>query len=386
MSNSAFFIAAQAGVVPMVEGNPGCGKTASVMAFGRALRRPVHVLIGSIREPVDLTGYPCLDNGLMRFAPTDWVLAANKEPSIIFFDELTTCPPAVQAAMLRVMNEKYVGDVQLREDTIICAACNPLGSAANGQELEPALANRLVHLKWRIDWDQWRRGMLNNLNFDNPQFPILPKDWKDTHLTTVASLVGAFSRHKQSLFDAYPQNERSKACGAWPSQRSWTVGVLCLAAAQSVSAGEAVEQELLTGCIGEGAAIEFDTWRNSLDLPDPRAVLEWGKHAIKGKKTVWPAGQDEKQGKGTEYVHPDRADKAIALLSGVAGIAMQEKDAKALEAAVHVMKMASDHQFEIAVMCMQPLAKSLQTTPGVTVDAQFLTRIGVVLTKVHLDN
>jgi hypothetical protein len=31
-----------------------------------------------------------------------------------------------------------------------------------------------------------------------------------------------------------------------------------------------IRMELLTGCVGDGAAIEFASWLANMDLPDPR--------------------------------------------------------------------------------------------------------------------
>ena len=58
-ANCTYWIVAQTGkVVPLAYDIPGTGKTQSVLAFARALRRRVYVLIGSIREPADVGGYP----------------------------------------------------------------------------------------------------------------------------------------------------------------------------------------------------------------------------------------------------------------------------------------------------------------------------------------
>jgi MoxR-like ATPase len=54
---------------------------------------------------------------------------------LLFLDELTTAPPAVQAAMLRVVLERAVGDVELPASVRIVAAANPAEQAADGWEL-----------------------------------------------------------------------------------------------------------------------------------------------------------------------------------------------------------------------------------------------------------
>ena len=56
--NEAYWTCAQAGVNPNARGDPGMGKTQSVYAFAKAVGRKVYTLIGSIRDPAEIAGYP----------------------------------------------------------------------------------------------------------------------------------------------------------------------------------------------------------------------------------------------------------------------------------------------------------------------------------------
>src|SRR5205823_11964182 len=64
---------------------------------------------------------------------------------------ISTAPPAVQAAMLRIVLERVVGDLELPPGVRVVAAANPPEQAADGWDLAPPLANRLVHLDWPVD-------------------------------------------------------------------------------------------------------------------------------------------------------------------------------------------------------------------------------------------
>ena len=271
MKNTAYWIAAQAGVTPLAVGMPGAAKTAITQAFARAVGRNVYTMIGSLRDPADIGGYPYPESGRMRLLPPDWAAEAQQGKWIIFFDELTTCPPAVQAAMLRVIAEKVVGDTVLPSDTWMMAAANPPDVAANGMELEPPMANRLCHLTWEVDWESWDHGLANDLIFPEPTFPLLPDNWR-SGLSLVGNLAIAFRRRKPELFAAFP-TDRAKASGPWPSPRSWTNAVLCLTAAQSVSASFEVQFDLVSGCIGPEAGTEFMEYVRNLDLPDPEELI-----------------------------------------------------------------------------------------------------------------
>ena len=57
--NLIFWTVARTGkVTPLVSGPPGCGKSRSVEAFARAMSPQCYTLIGSLREPADVGGYP----------------------------------------------------------------------------------------------------------------------------------------------------------------------------------------------------------------------------------------------------------------------------------------------------------------------------------------
>jgi len=159
-ANQPYWICAQTGITPLGIGMPGVGKTQSVYAFAKAMGRHCYTLIASLRDPADVGGYPYPGeitiplNGdgrkkmVMRLIPPQWAAACWDRSNggwIIFFDELTTCAPAVQSALLRVIAEKVVGDIPLPGETLFLAACNPPEQAANGIELEAAMAmGRLI--------------------------------------------------------------------------------------------------------------------------------------------------------------------------------------------------------------------------------------------------
>lgn len=369
--NDAYMISMQAGLVPVGVGEPGIGKTQTILAFGRAAGRPVHVILGSVREPADVAGYPCLVDGVMRLAPPSWASDANHDPSIILFDEINNAAPATQSAELRVMSEWVVGETPLRRDTWICGAMNPSGMAANGHDLEPPLANRLVHLQWHIDWESWESGLMRGLDFPNPEFPLLPHDWQK-HIPGMAGIVAAFRRKRPTLFQEFPK-DRSKTSGAWPSMRSWTNGLIGMAACESIGASEAVSSEILTGCVGDGAALEFSEWRNSLDLPDAGEVLEWAKSCEAGKPKKFPGTRE------TEYRHPDRPDKAMAMLSSVTAIALRGASKEDWEAGIFVMESASKFAMDMAISFAAQLAKN--PAKGAKLNAGFVAKIMPTIKK-----
>ena len=379
--NQAFFIAAQAGVTPLAVGIPGGAKSAIIHAFARAAGRQCYTLIGSLREPADIMGYPYPvkeESGItsMHMTPPKWVsdcVAGGKW--VLFFDELTCCPPAVQAAMLRVIAEKVVGDAELPDDVWMVAAANPPGVAANGYELESPMANRIVHLRWKLDWSAWSSGLMSGLDFPEPKFPILPDNWRE-NLPGVGSLIAAFRSKRPELFEPAQDSEgniqmdRAKMGAAWPSPRSWTNAALCLAAAKSVRAGENVEYELTEGCVGMAAAGQFEEWRRNLDLPDPEELIEEFMAA-------------EKKGREPKYTHPNRPDKVIALLGGVSQCVIQRNTPERWMAGMQILEHATRFEMDVAISCAKPLAMNIPNKgKGMKMDAAFVNRLFPVIKKV----
>jgi hypothetical protein len=307
--NLIFWTVAQTGkVTPLVSGPPGCGKSRSVEAFARAMSRQCYTLIGSLREPADVGGYPYPVHGdrpYMAVMPPKWAQDCQNGQWVLFLDELTTCPPAVQAALLGVIAENRVGDALLPDTVWKLAACNPPDCAANGSELEPPLANRLCHLPWETDSEAWQRGMGNVLNFPQPTFTPLPADWEKC-IGRNTSLIAAFHKHKAGLLQAYPK-DRAKTSGPWPSIRSWTNAALCAAAMEAIDAEPLLRYRAVAGCVGEEAALEFQTWEQSLDLPDPEDWL--------GKAADWRSNGPK--GGALALDIPPRCDQVMAALAAL---------------------------------------------------------------------
>ena len=319
-------------------------KTSSMLSFGRAVGRHVYVLIGSIREPSDF-GIPFPVSGksgeIQHFctAAPHWAAATQKGKWIIVLDELLCCPPAVQAGMLRLVAERYVGDLKLPDDVWLCALSNPSSTATNGFDLEPALANRMVHLQWQMDWKAWDQGVSSS-EFPSPSFPVMPKDWRK-HRGQIGALVSAFRHHMPDLFSPRVDDngeamcDRSELATAWPSPRTWDKGVDCLAGAAAVDAPREVRDQLLRGCVGHSANA-FLEWEDQLDLPDPSILID----------RVVAARAD---GVDIPYTHPRRVDKVLAMLYSLAHeVCGDTSDANRYcaprwEAAMCLFAAAADH-------------------------------------------
>jgi len=278
---AAVALAVQVRVPVLLWGAPGTGKTSYVTALGRALGLPVEVVIASIREPADFAGLPVIrEAGVVMEAPAWALRLAQAGKGILFLDEISTAPPAVQAALLRVVLDRVVGDLALPPGVAVVAAANPPEQAAGGWDLAAPLANRFCHLTWGLDPQAWVDGMLQG--WPAPAVPVLPDGW-EAGIPATRALVTSFIRHRPHLLLQVPKSEEA-ASRAWPSPRTWDMAARLLAAADAAQVGDDVAASLVLGCVGEGAGLEFLAWRRDLDLPDPETVLaDPGQFCLSGR-------------------------------------------------------------------------------------------------------
>ncbi|HUX15342.1 MAG TPA: AAA family ATPase, partial [Phycisphaerae bacterium] len=203
--------------------------------------------------------------------------------------ELTTCPPSVQAACLRVVHERVVGDTPLPVDTVrVLAMANPPEQAAGGWSLSPPMANRFVHLHWKVSHMDWCKGMMENWQI--PKVPVLPDKWADGILHARGLVTSYISRSPTSL-QAFPKDASAQGL-AWPSCRTWDYAATGIAAALSLNLNPLPFTE---GCVGSHEARKFQIWLKNLDLPDPEVLL----------------AAPEK------FIPPERQDKLFAVLTSV---------------------------------------------------------------------
>jgi hypothetical protein len=341
----ALAVAVGAGVPVVLWGSPGTGKTSVVRALGRALDCPVEVVIGSIREPSDFAGLPVVVNGGVRMAPPSWALRlAEAQHGLLFLDELSTAPPAVQAAMLRVVLERVVGDVALPAGVRVIAAANPPEQAADGWDLAPPLANRMVHLDWPVDAAAVAEGLA--VGFDGAA-PAAYAEPEPAQVLAARAAVAAFLTVRPALVLNVPTVAAAAGRG-WPSPRSWENAAVLLAACEAAGVPSDARMCLLTGAVGEGAGVEFLSWLAHADLPDPNVVLA----------------------DPSAFVLPERSDRAYAALTAVASVAIARGDAESWAAGWRVLARATQAAPDVATLVAQTLAAA--RPPGATLPEEVM--------------
>jgi hypothetical protein len=256
-------------------GPPGQGKSSAVQQIARDLGLHLETVIASVREPSDFAGLPVVDpaTGSVSLAPPSWAqrLADRGDAGgIAFYDEISTAPPAVQAAMLRVVQEGWVGDLRLPDAVRTIAAANPPDMATDGWDLAAPMANRFTHLDWTLSADTIRDGF--SLGWPTIEVPKPDPDAVGGQIGAAMILVGSFIGSRPELRTVLPTSA-ADAGRAFPTPRSWEAAARLYATARACGANETVIALLVTGTVGPGAANEFLHFVDSLDLPDPEELL-----------------------------------------------------------------------------------------------------------------
>jgi MoxR-like ATPase len=350
------FAAAYAANVPLaLVGAPGVGKTSSINAFGKANGFLTKCLVASIREPADFAGYPVPHDGVLNMLPAGFGRdLAAVDQGILFIDELTTAPPAVQAACLRVINDGYIGDLYLGAGIRRWTAYNPPEQAADGTALAPPLANRLCHVHVELSADEWITGMISG--WTTAQYTPPPVGW-EAGLPVARAMVAGFIKRMPSRLHAMPKDAAAQS-GAWPSPRTWDMTTRIVAACAALRMDPDTEATLVGGLVGHGAAMEFLTWRKQQDLPDPEALL-----------------------RGEPWDVPADGSKAFMTLNSVVACVCAKHDAARWQAAWTVLDRARYRHEDLVVLAARTLAQSLapkgyRPTPELVKLAPLLRAIG----------
>lgn len=336
--------AGRVNVPVLLWGAPGIGKSSLVNSMARAEGLHLETVITSVREPSDLAGLPVVSDGGVRLAPPAWAVNLNAdEGGLLFLDELSSAPPAVQAAALRVTLDRVVGDLALPRSVRVIAAANPPEYAADGWDLPAPAANRFLHIDHAPTHEAWIDGMLSDFPLPAPGrvFEAGP-----ARQAQARAEVATFIRLRPELLHAMP-DDPARAGRAWASNRTWTMGADVL----SILDPDDTDAVMLAlgGLVGDGPASEFITWRDENDLPHPADVV------------------DDPESVPWDGLDPARA---WAVLSAVVAHCTATATKTAWNAAWKVLATAADHgKGDVAAASARPLllARPAGATPPATV-------------------
>lgn len=270
------------GVPVLIWGQPGVGKSSFIEKFHKE-DFPVLTMIASLHDPTDFNGLPMLSDGRMEFAPPSWVrIFEETKKGILFLDELTTAPPAVQAALLRLVLERKVGQYPLPKEVRIVAAANPPDIAASGWELSAPLANRFVHIDWDLSADTYANALRQGYQFGTDE-DYRPYSIDEKHHHKCSQI---WRKIVADFLDLQPESAISKPPPgeySYASPRTWDFAIALMATCDICGLAPEPRNRhtrlsetfvnLLEGAVGKGVATAFLAHLASLRV-DVNAVLK----------------------------------------------------------------------------------------------------------------
>jgi hypothetical protein len=225
-------------------GPPGIGKSSVVRQLAEKRSMPLIDIRAALLDPTDLRGIPAVDGGRAKWYPPSFLPGPEKEPGILFFDELSAAPTLVQASLYQLTLDRRVGEYELPDGWRIIAAGNRAEDASIAFRMPAALANRFIHIDFEVDFADWKQWALTN---------------------GMHPLVIGFLTMKPGLLFAMEGADR-----AFPSPRSWEI----LSDAIKTIGEPLDAEDVSLGIVGEGATIEFLSYcRQRLSAEELEAIL-----------------------------------------------------------------------------------------------------------------
>jgi hypothetical protein len=227
-------------------GAPGVGKSDLVTQVAKDLDYELRDVRLSLMDPTDIKGFPVPDTkkGLMRWLPADFLPTSGK--GILFLDELTQAPAAVQGAALQLTLNRKIGEYTLPDGWAVVAAGNRTTDRSGTHAMLAALSNRFVHLDYHVDPEDWIDWAIANGISDATRGYIR---YRPANLSTERIEVGMRS---------------------FPTPRTWAF------ADNIVGSGlpPEVEMAMIGGTVGEGIAAEYLGFvREAKNLPNIDMIL-----------------------------------------------------------------------------------------------------------------
>jgi hypothetical protein len=241
------------GIPTYTVGPPGVGKSEMWAQIAKEKKIGfIDVRLAQL-DPVDLRGLPTVsisqDDDGHKYAETTWarpdfwpVEERDGKEGIILFDELGDCGKAMQSAAYQIILDGRAGPHIIPKGWYRAGAGNDQKHRAGAQPMSSALANRFAHIEMEADLECFR---------------------EHANKIGVSPLILGFLKFRPNLLHNMKQEG---ALRAFPTPRAWVKASLVCDAPKDI------RLKLVAGCVGEGAAGEFEAFMRTIDLPDIEEV------------------------------------------------------------------------------------------------------------------
>lgn len=217
------------------------------------------MVIARHTELVD-AGKPTNDDVSLQSLIDRLIVGLKEQHAVLFLDEIGQAPPAVQSAAFGLLLDRKIQAYTLPSGVDIVSATNNYEDRAGVNRLSTPLISRLSHVTMAASLSAWSSWAL------------------DAGLD--ADVIG-FVKYSPDLFHKFNPNNQSGSGEllAFPCPRTWEMASRALSAMKvDGSLRPDLAFIVLSGCIGEGAAVQFVSWHELYQkLPNPDDILSGRK-------------------------------------------------------------------------------------------------------------
>jgi MoxR-like ATPase len=303
---------------------------------------------------------------LLTYPAPEWVARfTSLGRGIVFVDEATSTPPALQAPLMGLILARRIGGATLEKGVRVLSAANPVEIAAGGFDIAAPVANRVGHIDWgKPSVEEHVQFMLSGGEHEEDEEQ---KDAEAEERRVLAAWGNAWAKavgyetsflsKRPALKNQCPKAGDPKASRAWPSDRTWEMATRALASADVHGLSQTETEIFVEAFVGAGPAGELFTFMQDQDLPDPADLLD-GKVSFKHNptridRTVAVLGAC------TALVTPKAADKRKDRAAAMWGLLekMTEGSKADLDIIVPATHALIDADLHAMVEASKPLAK-----------------------------
>ncbi len=148
-----------------ISSKPGVAKSAIGLSIANKMgMRYIDIRLSMIDE-TDVGLYPTISEVVvdgksvkcLDFVVPRWAIEANKQPTIIHFEELNRASQQVRNAALQILLERQIGMDFKFNDNVLMMSSGNLGDedGTDVEEFDSALNNRLIHIDHVLGVDEW---------------------------------------------------------------------------------------------------------------------------------------------------------------------------------------------------------------------------------------
>jgi hypothetical protein len=145
------------GLVPLIEGSPGGGKTETVRCIAKEFDWKFVPVICSVLEPIDFSGIPSIINGKAEFLPYSFLqeIYTCKKDTLFLFDDIGQASISVQAAIMQIIHGGILNGKVVSKFAKFCLASNRASDRAGVNRLITPIRGRVISLAFEVTAESW---------------------------------------------------------------------------------------------------------------------------------------------------------------------------------------------------------------------------------------